>query len=101
MAYLRDLPDEIHIYTNQPAAVYLYVDRGAYVLPARTDSATGLDRPDFNQSVEAMRDEVKAGEAVIAIFDEFGDDSDDFIFMTDNFFMIFKGQNDTIFSGQP
>ena len=36
MAYLRDLPDDVSIYTNEPAAVYLYVGRGANVCPAVT-----------------------------------------------------------------
>jgi len=101
MAYLRDTPEDIKIYTNQPAAVYLYVERGAYGLPTRTDSATGLERPGFDQSVQNMRNEINAGEAVLALFDVGSASTDDLILMTDGLFVTFKGQEDTIFIGQP
>ncbi len=47
MAYLRELPPDVHIYTDEPGAVYLYTGRGNYVLPDRYDSATALPRAGF------------------------------------------------------
>ena len=40
MAFLRDLPPDVAIYTNEPGAVYLYTGRGGYVLPSRFDPVT-------------------------------------------------------------
>ncbi len=45
--FLRELPPDVMIYTNEPGAVYLYTGRGSYVLPDRFDSATALPRAGF------------------------------------------------------
>jgi hypothetical protein len=68
MAYLRKLPSTVRIYTDEPAAVYLYTGRGNYVLPDRYDSATALLRPGFQQGLQQMRQEILEGKAVLAIF---------------------------------
>ena len=67
MAYLRDMPADIKIYTNEPGAVYLYVGRGAVVLPDRFDSATTLASEDFSGGVAAVQNDVNNGKAVLAI----------------------------------
>ena len=69
MAYLRKLPDDIMIYTNEPAAVYLYVGRGTRVLPYRYDAVTLQERTGFDESVARMQNEINAGSAVLALFD--------------------------------
>jgi 4-amino-4-deoxy-L-arabinose transferase-like glycosyltransferase len=68
MAYLRGLPPGVMIYTNEPGAVYLYAQRGAYVLPDRVDPVTAEARPGFEQGVALMQSDIKAGRAVLALF---------------------------------
>ena len=69
MAYLRQLPEDVMIYTNEPAAVYLYTGRGNYVLPDRLDSATAQVRAGFEEGIERMQKDINNGNAVLAIFD--------------------------------
>jgi 4-amino-4-deoxy-L-arabinose transferase-like glycosyltransferase len=68
MAFLRDLPGNVMIYTNEPGAVYLYTGTPAYVLPDRIDPVTAAARPGFEQGLEEMQADVRAGKAVLALF---------------------------------
>jgi hypothetical protein len=69
MAYLRELPEDMRIYTDEPAAVYLYTGRGNYVLPSRYDSATALATGGLRGEAGSMKDqEILDGQAVLAIF---------------------------------
>jgi 4-amino-4-deoxy-L-arabinose transferase-like glycosyltransferase len=68
MAFLRGLPQDAKIYTNEPGAVYLYAGRPAYVLPDRIDPVTAEARPGFETGVEQMQAEIDKGEAVLALF---------------------------------
>ena len=101
MAYLRDLPDNVSIYTNEPAAVYLYVGRGAKVLPSRYDSATALERTDYEQSVVNMQNDVLEGRAVLALFDGGDNLIVDGERLTANMHLAFKGQGDSIYIAEP
>ncbi|GAB4422910.1 MAG: hypothetical protein Kow002_12430 [Anaerolineales bacterium] len=56
IAYLRTLPEETIIYSNEAGVIYLYVERPANVIP------------ELPESVHKMREEVKEGKAVIALF---------------------------------
>lgn len=56
IAVLRSLPGDVAIHTNQPGVVYLYVGRAASLLP---EGEPGISR---------LKQEVLAGEAVIALF---------------------------------
>lgn len=98
MAYLRDLPTDIKIYTNEPGAVYLYVERGAVVLPDRFDSATALAREDFETGVTAMQAEVNAGRAVLALFDHGGNIAQDVPALTEGLHLTYKSQGDFIYT---
>ena len=98
MAYLRDLPTDIKIYTNEPGAVYLYVHRGAVVLPDRVDSATTLAREDFEAGVVAMQAEVNGGQAVLALFDHGGNIAQDVPALTEGLHLTYKSQGDFIYS---
>ncbi len=73
MAYLRGLPENVSIYTNEPGPVYLYTDRPARVLPDLVDPVTLLPRADYDQNAAALKNDVSSGSAVLAIFD-FGTD---------------------------
>lgn len=99
MAYLRSLPDDIKIYTNEPGAVYLYVKRGAAVLPDRFDSATALARAeDFEKNLVIMQREINAGQAVLALFDHGGNIADNVPALTQNLHLAYKAQGDFIYT---
>ncbi len=98
MAYLRGLPADIKIYTNEPGAVYLYVERGAVVLPDRFDSATALQREGFEAGVTAMQAEINAGEAVLALFDQGANIAEDVPALTTGLHLAYKSQGDFIYT---
>ncbi len=98
MAYLRSLPDDVSIYTNEPAAVYLYTGRGARVLPSRYDSATARVRTGFEASVAAMQADILEGRAVLAFFDEGENLAADKDLLTAGLRLVFKGQGDEIYT---
>ena len=68
MAFLRLLPEDVSIYTNEPGAVYLYTGKAAYVLPDRIDPVTAAQRPGFETGLAELQLEVNAGRAVLALF---------------------------------
>jgi 4-amino-4-deoxy-L-arabinose transferase-like glycosyltransferase len=99
LAYLRDLPADIKIYTNEPGAVYLYAGRGAVVLPDRYDSATGISRAeDFEKGLAVMRQEIGQGQAVLVLFDHGENVADDMPALTEGLTVTFKAQGDSIYS---
>jgi len=101
MANLRDLPAEVRIYTNEPAAVYLYVGRGANVLPTRFDSATALERSGFGEDIANLQNEINDGQAVIALFDAGDNIANDVSLLTEGLYIAFKGQGDSIYTAAP
>jgi len=99
MAYLRDLPEDIKIYTNEPGAVYLYVERGAVVLPDRFDSATALAREtDFEKNLTIMQAEIDAGQAVLALFDHGANIAEDVPALTAGLHLAYKSAGDFIYT---
>jgi hypothetical protein len=99
MAYLRQLPADTMIYTNEPGAVYLYVGRGAVVLPQRSDSATGVSlETDFERGVVAMQQDIRAGNAVLALFDQNETVAGDAPALTEGLSLDFKAQGDSIYA---
>jgi len=99
MAYLRDLPADIKIYTNEPGAVYLYVRRGTVVLPDRYDSVTGMTRDsDFEKNLAIMQQEIQAGKAVLVLFDRGENVAEDVPALTEGLTVTFKAQGDFIYS---
>jgi len=101
MAYLRELPADIKIYTNEPAAVYLYVGRGAKVLPARYDSATLQAHSGFDEGIANLHDEINSGQAVMALFDSSDKLGGDISTLTDGLHAAYKGQGDLIYTAGP
>lgn len=98
MAYLRGLPEGVSIYTNEPAAVYLYTGRGARVLPSRYDSATAQERPGFEAAVAAMQADILQGRAVLALFDSGENLASDVERLSSGLRLAFKGQGDEIYT---
>jgi len=102
MAYLRKLPDDVMIYTNEPGAVYLYVGRGARVLPYHYDAVTAQQRPGFDEGVTRIQGEINDGTAVLAIFDN-GDNiaHSDVDAITNGLHLALRAQSDSIYTSNP
>jgi len=101
MAYLRKLPPDVRIYTDQPGAVYLYTGRGNYVLPDHYDSATALPRPGFDENLKHMRDEILAGRAVLALFQGGEVNSQDAALFSQGLYLAQKSSGDVIYTAHP
>ena len=101
MAFLRELPPDVHIYTDEPGAVYLYTGRGNYVLPDRYDSATALPRQGFEENLTRMRNEILAGRAVLALFQGGEVDNQDAALFSEGLYLAHKSSGDVIYTAQP
>lgn len=101
MAYLRELPEDVAIFTNEPGAVYLYTGRGALVLPSGYDSARAESIPGFEEGVARMQAEVNAGRAVLVIFDDGANIAGEVDALTQNLFLAHKSQGDSIYTHLP
>lgn len=101
MTVLGGLPNDVMIYTNEPAAVYLYTGRGNYVLPDRFDSATAQPRPGFEDGVARMQKEINEGRAVLALFDGGENISVDTAVLIEDLHLAFKAQGDLIYTANP
>jgi hypothetical protein len=101
MEFLSELPDDVMIFTNEPGAVYLYTGRGCYVLPDRFDSATALVRTNFEEGVDAMQDYINSGQAVLALFDEGENVSQDVSALTAGLYLAHKSAGDEIYTAEP
>ncbi len=101
MAYLRGLPKDVMIYSNEPGAVYLYTGRGSYVLPDRFDSATAQARAGFDDGVATMQDEINAGKAALALFDGGDNAPEDVPVLTEGLHLAHKSAGDSIYTGAP
>ena len=101
MDYLRQLPDDVMIYTNEPGAVYLYIGRGCYVLPDRFDSATAIAHTNFEKGVAFMQTDINQGKAVLALFDHGENVSKDVPALTAGLYLAHKSAGDEIYTAQP
>jgi hypothetical protein len=101
MAYLRDLPADVHIYTDEPAAVYLYTGRGNYVLPDRFDSATALPREGFEEGLARMHQEILDGKAVLAIFSGGEVNTEEAALFSEGLYLAHKSAGDEIYTANP
>jgi 4-amino-4-deoxy-L-arabinose transferase-like glycosyltransferase len=101
MAYLRELPANVGIYTDEPAAVYLYTGRGNYVLPSRVDSATALQREGFEEGIALMKEEILEGRAVLAIFDGNDVNGMDAAVFSEGLYLVHKSAGDSVYTAHP
>lgn len=101
MAFLRGLPEGVHIYTNQPGAVYLYTGRPTYVLSDTIDPVTGLPRPALDEGAAHLRESVLSGRAVLALF-KVGTEGDDipsrYMQLSASLFLAHKSAGDEIYT---
>ncbi len=101
MAYLREIPDDVMIFTNEPGAVYLYTGRGALVLPSGYDSARAETIDGFEEGVALMQNEINAGNAVLVIFDNGENISNEVAALSEGLYLAHKSQGDSIYTQQP
>jgi hypothetical protein len=101
MAFLSELPEDVAIFTNEPGAVYLYIGRGALTLPSGYDSARAESIPGFEEGVERMQAEIKAGRAVLAIFDHGENISGEVDALTAGLSLAHKSQGDSVYTQAP
>ncbi|MBI1793550.1 MAG: phospholipid carrier-dependent glycosyltransferase [Chloroflexi bacterium] len=101
MEFLRGLPADVKIYTNEPGAVYLYTGRGAYVLPNDFDPVTAEARPGFDQGVAQMQAEINAGRAVLALFAGGENTSTDAITLSKGLYLAYKSSGDEVYTAAP
>ncbi|HEX8991690.1 MAG TPA: phospholipid carrier-dependent glycosyltransferase [Anaerolineales bacterium] len=101
MAFLRAVPPSVHVFTNEPEAVYLYTGRGVYVLPDRFDPVTAEARPGFAQGVAEMQAEIKAGRAVLALFGNPNVTPADAQLLSNGLYLAHKSAGDSIYTAAP
>jgi len=101
MAFLRDLPEGMIIYTNEPGAVYLYTGRGSYVLPDRYDSATAQPRAGFTGGVTRMQSEINEGRAVLALFAGGDNAPEDAPILSEGLYLAHRSSGDSIYTANP
>lgn len=101
IAFLRELPEDVRIYTNEPAVVYLYTGRGNYVLPDRFDAATAQVRTGFEEGIEVMQKDINDGKAVLAIFDGGGVSAEDVHLLSEGLYLAHKSAGDSIYTAKP
>ncbi|MBI5945495.1 MAG: phospholipid carrier-dependent glycosyltransferase [Chloroflexi bacterium] len=104
MAYLRKLPKDIRVYTNQPGPVYLYADRPSHVLPDLVDPVTNLPREGYAEGVSALQGDVSSGNAVLALF-KFGSESEDvqsiYLQLSQGLYLAHQSHGDKIYTTFP
>jgi hypothetical protein len=101
MEFLRTLPDDVIIYTDEPGAVYLYTGRGAVVLPDRYDSATAQARTGFEQGVVRMQAEIDESKAVLALFQSGNTPPEDKRLLSAGLYLAHESSGDRIYTAKP
>jgi 4-amino-4-deoxy-L-arabinose transferase-like glycosyltransferase len=104
MAELKKLSPEVAIYTNSPPAVYFVTGRASRVIPTSLNPVDNQARGNYEQDLAAMRAEILAGRAVLALFDTSavddspgGDNQNEYI---SGLKLILKAQGDVLY-GKP
>jgi hypothetical protein len=69
IGWVRGLPAEVSIYSNELDAVYLQTGRQAFQVPIRWDPVRQAPREDYPEQLAAMRRRVQEEGAVLVLFD--------------------------------
>jgi 4-amino-4-deoxy-L-arabinose transferase-like glycosyltransferase len=101
LAFLRELPSSVRIYTNEPGAVYLYTGRGAYVLPDHFDPVTAEVRAGFEQGIARMQEDIKSGGAVLALFGGNVTSAVDAQLLSKGLYLAHKSAGDEVYTAAP
>jgi hypothetical protein len=101
MEFLRALPRDVMIYTNEPGAVYLYTGIPGYVLPDQVDPVTAAARPGFEQGLEQVQADVRSGNAVMALFSGGDSPAEDASQLSSGLHLIHKSGGAEIYGAAP
>ena len=101
MAFLRTLPEDVAIYTDEPGAVYLYTGRSTNVVPDRYDSATAQVRAGFEEGVTRMQAEINEGRAVLALFKSGDTSSDVKPILGAGLYLAHESSGDKVYTEEP
>jgi hypothetical protein len=73
IAAMRQLPSELIIYTNAPGAAYLLTGKPVIItIPAPTSGSSLLPNPEYEESMQRIADDVRAGRAVVVWLRNYG-----------------------------
>lgn len=104
MEFLRGLPEDTRIYSNQVGPVYLYTGRAGYVLPDLVDAVTGLPRGRYEEGVADLKEDVLSGEAALALF-RFGAADEDvqsiYMDLAEGLYLAHDTRGDKIYTAFP
>jgi hypothetical protein len=101
MEFLRDLPRDVMIYTNEPGAVYLYTGMPGYVLPDQVDPVTAAARPGFERGLMQLQEDVRSGNAVLALFSGGDSPAEDAAQLSSGLHLIHKSGGAEIYGATP
>jgi MYXO-CTERM domain-containing protein len=101
MEFLRSLPREVKIYSNEPGAVYLYTGMPGYVLPDQVDPVTAAARPGFQQGLAQLQADVRSGRAVLALFSGGDAPAEDAAQLSSGLNLIHKSGGAEIYGAKP
>jgi len=68
MTYVRDLPDNAALYTDDPARIYYATGRSPYVLPAKFSIGTNLANREFDSQMKSLADLGTKRTVVVVLF---------------------------------
>ena len=68
LGFIRELPEDKIIYSNQIEAVSLWTGRGAYALLDPVDPSSNQVREGYQDTMNEIRRQVNDGEAVLVFF---------------------------------
>ena len=57
------------IYTNEPAAVYLFLGRGSVLLPIKHNTHTDRTNPNYQRDLYEIKEEIKEKDGILVFFD--------------------------------
>ncbi|MHC1783404.1 MAG: glycosyltransferase family 39 protein [Anaerolineaceae bacterium] len=66
---VKNLPEDIILYSNRVPAINLLAERNAYALLAPIDPLTREQRPDYHETLLSIRERLMNGEVVVVIFE--------------------------------
>ena len=102
LEFVRTVSPEIHIYTNEPGAVYLYTGRGCRVIPTAIDPVTRLPYADYEGGVAAMQKDVLSGYSMLVLFGVNDPDRQaESAILTKGLYQIMKFSGDAIYYTPP
>ncbi|MBN1306150.1 MAG: phospholipid carrier-dependent glycosyltransferase [Anaerolineales bacterium] len=102
--FLKQLPEEIYVYTNSPPAVYLNTGRAARFMPRVYNR--GEDVPAEIEGLDQFVKEIWQGEAVLVVFDTNNIDRDSSVYVnlelvTADLKLYKNFGDDLVFMGRP